>query len=62
MAVLGYRPGAKEKCDSSSSFPHRALPLGWFSIIVGSIGEHALSIVQWGVLLGAFTIGVSSSE
>ena len=62
MAALGYRPGAEERCDSSGSFPHWTLPLGWFSITMGSVGERALSLVWWGVLPGAFTMGVFSSE
>ena len=62
MAALGYRLGAEERCDSSGSFPHRTLPLGWFFITMGSIGERALSIVWWGVLLGALTMGVFSNE
>ena len=62
MAALGYRPGAEERCDSSGSFPHWTLPLGWLFIAMGSVGERALSLVWWGVLLGAFTMGVFSSE
>ena len=54
--------GAEERCDSSGLFPHRTLPLGWFFIAMGSVGEHALSIVCWGVLPGAFTMGVFSTE
>ena len=62
MAALGYRPGAKERGDSSGPFPHRILSLGWFCITMGYIGERALSSVRWGFLLGAFTLGVFSSE
>ena len=62
MAALGYRPGAEERCDSSGSFPHRTLPLGWFFSAMGYVGERALSIVWWGVLPGACTIVVFSTE
>ena len=62
MATLGYRSGAEERGDSRGSFSHRTLPLGWFFIAMGSVGERALSIVWWGVLPGAFTMGVCSSE
>ena len=62
MAALGYRPGAEERCDSSGSFPHWTLPLGWLFIAMRSVGERALSLVWWGVLPGAFTMGVFSNE
>ena len=62
MATLGYRLGAEETCDFTSSFPHRTLSLGWFFITIGFVEERGLSVVQWGVLPGALTMGVFSRE
>ena len=50
MATFGHQLVNKERYDSGGLVPHKSLPLGWFSIIIGSVGQHALSIMWWGVL------------